>query len=245
MDIDRLVQYLYCTVRCTAHTHTNTHTLTQKHSHTNSHTHTLTQTHSHTNSHTHTHLNTLTHKLTHTHSHTHTLTQTHSHTNSHTHSLKHTHTHTHTHTHSLKHTHTQTHTHTHSHTHTLTQTHTHTLTHSTWSIVKKFPKHFDTCRFIAVLSTTPHLSVSWATLIHSKLSHLISSGFILMLSSLYPKVFQVVPFVYDKPTTSLSAIFHCSVRATCLAHHIFIYFPTPVQRAEKYKTRSPSLCCLR
>jgi hypothetical protein len=199
MDIDRLVQYWYCFVRCTAYTHT--HSLKRTHTHT--HTHKHTHTHTHTYAHTHKYANTREHTQAHTRAHRRTQANTHSYTLTHTH------------------------------------------TRSTRSIVKKFPEHYNTCRFIAVLSTTRHLSVSWATLIHSKLSHLISSGFILMLSSLYPQVFQVGSFFYDEPTTSLSAFFHCSVRATWLAHHMFIYFPNPVKRAEEYKIWSISLCCFR
>ena len=61
-------------------------------------------------------------------------------------------------------------------------------------LVKKFPAFYRTRRFITAVTSARHLSLSWASWIQSIPPHRTSWRSILILSSLYTWVFQVVSF---------------------------------------------------
>ena len=111
-------------------------------------------------------------------------------------------------------------------------------------LVKKFPAFHGTRRFITVLASVWHLSLSWASPIQSIYPHPTTWRSILMLSThlrlglpsgLFPSGFSS-KILY----TPLSS----PIRATCPAHLILLDFITRTILGEEYKSFSSSLCNL-
>ena len=111
-------------------------------------------------------------------------------------------------------------------------------------LVKKFPAFHGTRRFITALTSVRHLSLSWASPIHSIYPHPTSWRSILILfthlhlglpSGLLPSGF---------PTKTLYTPLSSSIRGTCPAHHILLHFITRTILGEEYKSFSSSLCSL-
>ena len=111
-------------------------------------------------------------------------------------------------------------------------------------LVKKFPTFHGTQRFITVLTSVRHLSLSWASPIQSIYLRPTSWRSVLILSThlrlgpssgLFPSGF---------PTKTLYASLSLPIRATCPAHLILLDFITRTILGEEYKSFSSSLCNL-
>ena len=107
-------------------------------------------------------------------------------------------------------------------------------------IVKKFPAFHGTRRFITVLTSVRHLSLSWANPIQSTYTHPTSWRSILILSThlrlgLFPSGF---------PTKTLYAPLSSPIRATCPAHLILLDLITRTILGEAYRSLSCSICSL-
>ena len=108
-------------------------------------------------------------------------------------------------------------------------------------LVKKFPPFPRTRRFITVLTSVRHLSLSWVRPIQSIYPHsnpwrsiLISTHLRLgLLSGLFPSGF---------PTKTLYTTLSSPICATCPAHLILLDFITRTILGEEYKSFSSSLC---
>ena len=107
-------------------------------------------------------------------------------------------------------------------------------------LVKKFPAFHGTRRFITVLTSVHHLSLSWTSPIQSIYPHpsilILSTHLRLGLpSSLFPSGF---------PTQTLHTPLSSPIGATCSAHLILLDFITRTILGEEYKSFSSSLCNL-
>ena len=109
----------------------------------------------------------------------------------------------------------------------LTYIHTYILTHSMkqspsweadWFSVKKFPTFYGTRRFITAFTSARHLSLSWASSIHSTPPHPISWRSILILSFHLRPFSQVVSFPQVSPPKH--GIYHSS--------HPYALNPAPI-----------------
>ena len=70
---------------------------------------------------------------------------------------------------------------------------------TSFQLVKKFPAFYGTRRFITAFTSARHLSLSWASLIQFIPPHPTSWRSILILSSIYAWVFQVISFPQISP----------------------------------------------
>ena len=111
-------------------------------------------------------------------------------------------------------------------------------------LVKKFPTFHGTRRFITILTSVRHLSLSWANPIQSIYPHPTSWRSILILpthlrlglpSGLLPSGF---------PAKILYTLLSLPICATCPAHLILLNFITHTILGEEYKSFSSSLCHL-
>ena len=111
------------------------------------------------------------------------------------------------------------------------------LLHTPWSrvllekltgsqLVKKFPSFYGTRRFITAFTSACHLSLSWASSIHSILPLPSSWRSIVLLSSPYVWVIQVVSFPQVSPPNS----------CTCLSSPPYVLHALPISW-KKYRTR--------
>ena len=111
-------------------------------------------------------------------------------------------------------------------------------------LVKKFPEFHGTRRFIIVLTSVRHLSVSWASPIQSIYTHPTSWRSILILSTHLRLGLPSGLLPSGFPTRTLYITLSSPIRATCPAHLILIDFITRTILGEEYKLFSSSLCNL-
>ena len=105
-------------------------------------------------------------------------------------------------------------------------------------LVKKFPAFHGTRRFITALTSVRHLSLSWASSIHSIYPHSTSWRSILILSThLYLGLPSgLLPSGF--PTKTLYNPLSSPIRAICPAHLILLDFITHTILGEEYKSLS-------
>jgi len=111
-------------------------------------------------------------------------------------------------------------------------------------LVKKFPAFHGTRRFITILTSVRHLSLSWASPIQSVYPHPISCRSILILSTHLRLCLPSGLFPSGFPSKALYTPLSSSIRATCPAHHILLDFITRTILGEEYKSFSSSFCDL-
>ena len=111
-------------------------------------------------------------------------------------------------------------------------------------LVKKFPAFHGTRRFITVLTSVRHLSLSWASPIQSTYPHPTSWRSILILSTHLRLGLPSGLFPSGFSTKTLYTPLSSPIRATCPAHLILLDFITCTILGEEYKSFSSSLCSL-
>ena len=109
-------------------------------------------------------------------------------------------------------------------------------------LVKKFPAFHGTRRFITALTSFRHLSLFWASPIQSIYPHPTSWRSNLILSTHLYLGFSSGLFPSGFPTKTLYTTLFSSIRATCPAHLIILYFVTRIILGEEYRSFSSSLC---
>ena len=107
-------------------------------------------------------------------------------------------------------------------------------------LVKKFPAFHGTRRFITVLKSVRHLSLSWANPIQSTYPHHTSWRSILILSTQLRLGLPNGLFPSGFPTKTLYAPLSSPIRATCPPHLILLDFITRTILGEAYKSLSSS-----
>ena len=111
-------------------------------------------------------------------------------------------------------------------------------------LVKKFPAFHGTRRFITVLTSVRHLSLSWANPIHSTYPHPTSWRSILILSTHLRLGLPSGVFPSRFPTKTQYTPLSSPICATCPAHLILLDFITRTILGEEYRSLSSSLCSL-
>ena len=111
-------------------------------------------------------------------------------------------------------------------------------------LVKKFPAFHGTRRFITVLTSVRHLSLSWASPIQSIYPHPTSWRSILIFYTHLRLGLPIGLFPSGFPTKTLYAPLSSPIRATCPAHLILLDYITRTILGEEYKSFSSSLCNL-
>ena len=101
-------------------------------------------------------------------------------------------------------------------------------------LVKKFPAFHGTRRFITVLTSVRHLSLSWANPIQSTYPHPTSWRSILILSTHLRLGLPSGLFPFGFPTKTLYTPMSSPIRATCPAHLILLDFITRTILGEGY-----------
>ena len=111
-------------------------------------------------------------------------------------------------------------------------------------LVKKFPAFYGTRRYITVLTSVRHLSLSWANPIQSTYPHPTSWRSIQILSTHLRLGLPSGLFLSRFPTKTLYAPLSSPILATCPAHLILLDFITRTILGEEYISFSSSLCSL-
>ena len=111
-------------------------------------------------------------------------------------------------------------------------------------LVKKFPAFHGTRKFITVLTSVRHLSLSWASPIQSIYPHPTSWRSILKLSTHLRLGLPSGLFPSDFPTKTLYTPLSSPICATCPAHLILLDFITRTIFGKEYRSLSSSLCNL-
>ena len=111
-------------------------------------------------------------------------------------------------------------------------------------LVKKFPAFHGTRVFITALTSVRHLSLSWASPIHSIYPHPTSWRSILILSTHLRLGLPSGLLPSGFPTKNLYNTLSSPIRATCPAHLILLDFITRTILGEEQKSFSSSLCSL-
>ena len=111
-------------------------------------------------------------------------------------------------------------------------------------LVKKFPAFYGTRRFTTALTAICHLSLSWASPIHSIYPHPTSWRSILILSTHLCLGLPSGLFPSSFPTKTLYTPLSSLIRATCPAHLILLDLVTCTILGEEYESFSSSLCNL-
>ena len=109
-------------------------------------------------------------------------------------------------------------------------------------LVKKFPAFYRSRRFITAFTSARHLSLSWASSIHSIPPHPTSWRSILILSS---HLIQGLPSCLFPPcflTKTLCTLHLSPMHATCPAYLILPYLIIQTIFGEQYISLSSSLC---
>jgi hypothetical protein len=111
-----------------------------------------------------------------------------------------------------------------------------------FQLVKKFPAFYGTRRFLTPLTSTRHLSLSWAIPIQSSHLHATSWRSILKLSSHLCLGLPSSLFPSGFPTITLYTPLPSPIRATCPARLILLDFITRTILGKEYRPFSSSLC---
>ena len=98
--------------------------------------------------------------------------------------------------------------------------------------------------FITALTSVRHLSLSWASQIHSIYPHPTSWRSIPILSTYLRLGLPSGLLLSGFPTKALNTHLSSPIRATCPAHLILLDFITHTILGEQYKSFSSSLCNL-
>ena len=93
-----------------------------------------------------------------------------------------------------------------------------------FQLVKKFPAFYGTRRFITAFTSARHLSLSWASSIHSIPPHPTSWRSFLILSSHLRLGLPSGLFRSGVPTKTLYTTLLSTIRSTCPAHLILLDF---------------------
>ena len=111
-------------------------------------------------------------------------------------------------------------------------------------LIKKFPAFHGTRKFITALTSFHHLSLSWASPIHSIHTHPTSWRSILILSTHLRLDLPSGLLPSGFPTKTIYTPLSSPIRATCPAHLILLGFITRTILGKVYKSFSSSLCNL-
>jgi len=111
-------------------------------------------------------------------------------------------------------------------------------------LVKKFPTFYGTLRFITAFTSACHLSLSWASSIHSIPPHPTFWGSILILSShlCLGLTSGLFPTGFHTKTVYIPLL--SPIRAMCPTLRIILGFITQTILGEEYWSLSSSLCSL-